>query len=102
MVTLHKGDKGVRITITLKDSNGNVQDISYAATRRFKFKKPGGETISVDANFVSDGSDGKLYYDTQEELNESGQWLLQVHTAGTGFSIHSNVQQFEVLANLEA
>ena len=62
---IHKNDIGTRLEITVMDGSSAV-DISGATTKQIKLEKPGGSTVAKDGTFTTDGSDGKIYYVTQE------------------------------------
>lgn len=101
---IHNGDIGTRFLVTIKKEDGTVKDISSYTTKQFIFKKPvSGDLLTVTASFYTDGTDGKLYYDTVSgNLNEEGVWKLQVYIHdGVSNYRKSNVGTFRVFPNLE-
>jgi len=80
-------------------------DVSTATSKKMLFKKPSGATLTVDASFLTDGSDGQIYYDSQVgDLDEAGAgWELQgyviltspramtLYSKKDGFFVHDNI-----------
>lgn len=63
---IQKGGIGVRFIATITEDGATV-DVSTATgpnDKKLLFKKPDDSTETVDASFVTDGSDGQIYYDT--------------------------------------
>lgn len=91
----------VRIEVTVYKEDGTVIDISGATVKDFVFRKPDGELWTEDATFVTDGTDGKLYYQVGvDELDQVGLWKLQV-SLNLGIGIRrSTIVPFEVHPNL--
>lgn len=97
---IHQEDIGTAFTITMMDDTV-VVDISTATIKQITFKKPSGTKIVKDAVFVTDGTDGKLQYTSiSGDLDEAGKWYLQVYLDMTGFTGHSDFDDFVVYANL--
>lgn len=97
---IHAGDIGTVFEVTVQE-DGIALDISTATTKQFVFKKKSGALLTVDAEFVTDGSDGKLSYTTVSgDLNEVGQWQIQVYVVLPTGSWRSDVQYFDVYKNL--
>jgi hypothetical protein len=98
---VHVGDIGTVFEITVKDEDGVVVDISAATTKQFIFAKPGGTKVSKDASFVVNGTDGKLKYVTASgDLDESGDWQLQVYVVMPTGTWHSDIVLVSVCGNL--
>jgi hypothetical protein len=100
---VHLNDVGTRFQLTLEDGDGTAVNISTATTKEFVFRKPDGSTITRDATFSTDGSNGVLYYDTVTgDIDQAGQWKVQAYVDMTGFDGHSGEKTFVVHKNLRA
>lgn len=72
------GDVGLQIIVQVLDQNGAVIDIGGAVALKIKLLKPDGTTLDKTASFLTDGSDGKIYYTTiVGDLNQAGLWQVQ-------------------------
>jgi|TARA_R110000765_G_scaffold375515_1_gene466146 hypothetical protein len=97
---IHINDIGTRFLVTITDGSSAV-DVSSASTKQIIIKKPSGSKLTVAASFSSDGSDGKIYYNTaSNDLDEAGSYKLQgkviisdgtFYTDITGFKVHRNL-----------
>jgi len=97
---IHKDDIGTVLKLTVKDDTV-VVDISTATTKQFVFEKPGGSTLTVTAEFDSDGVDGILVYTTVSgNLDEIGNWKVQARVVLPGSEFRSSIAPFRVFANL--
>lgn len=79
---VHQDSIGTIIELTVMDSSSNsADDIASATVTKFVMLKPKSrEVLEVDAEFSSNGTDGKLKYTTVEgDLDESGIWKIQVY-----------------------
>ena len=75
MRTPHLNDWGTPFTLTIYDSSGCVLDISSASPIEMLFITPSGSTLTKEAVFSTDGTDGKLKYTSVEgDLIETGEW----------------------------
>ena len=100
MGEIHLDDIGTRFEVTIKD-DGVVVDISSATTKEIIFKKPDGNTLTKNADFVNDGTDGKIDYSTVSgDLNLVGIWNIQAKVVLAGGTWSSEVQEFQVFENL--
>lgn len=89
MSTLHVGDIGSVIRLTLKE-NGTVVDISGASTKQIKLQKPDGTSVTKTASFTDNGTDGQLQYSTQSgDLSVAGRWYAQAYVVLGSWSGHS-------------
>jgi len=62
---IHIGDIGTRFLFTIQDCDSETAvDISSSSSVEINFKKGSGSTLSVTGSFLTDGTDGKVYYDT--------------------------------------
>jgi hypothetical protein len=74
---IHVNDIGTRFMLTVKDGSTAV-DISGASTKQITIKKPSGTSITVVTAFDSDGTDGKMYYNTvADDLDEAGSFSIR-------------------------
>ena len=97
---IHVGDVGTILERTVTDG-GVAVDISTASVRQFILRKPSGAAATKTAAFSTDGSDGKLRYVTvADDLDQAGQWSLQVYLEMTAGKWHSDVAVFDVYPNL--
>jgi len=99
---IHNGDVGtiIRLTIT-EDDDTTAIDVSGASVKTFYFLKPDGTKENVDAEFDSDGTDGKLKYTTiASDIDTTGSWQIQAYveigaakyySTKTGFIVQSNL-----------
>jgi len=75
------GDIGTKIRLTVYDSE-NPADISNATTKTISFKPKNGEVITKTAEFVTDGTDGKIECTvTGDDFAISGVYYFQGYIA---------------------
>lgn len=97
---IHKGNVGTVFRLTVTDHDGDVIDISSADTKKIVFKKPNGQLSVKDAEFVTDGSDGKLQYTTVDgDLDYAGWWSAWPRVTTATQSWNGEDVEFEVKAN---
>jgi hypothetical protein len=99
---IHVNDIGTVFEVTiLKDDV--ALDISGFTDYDIKFKPPlGGDLMTVDAVYVTDGTDGKLQYTTVDgDLSVKGVWKVQGFVTSPVGSWHSEIEEFTVYKNLE-
>ena len=99
---IHKDDIGTRFLITIKDEDDAVKNISTYTTKQLIFKKPSGTLLTKTASFLTDGTDGVIYYTSiSGDLDEIGVWKLQayLHDGSSNYR-KSNVGSFRVFENL--
>jgi|DEB0MinimDraft_4_1074332.scaffolds.fasta_scaffold18926_2 hypothetical protein len=74
------GDYGFRIERTIRDQDGAVVDIADATTKNLVMWKPDGTTVVTKGmSFLTDGTDGVLYYDMEAStITTVGEWTMQV------------------------
>lgn len=99
---IHSGDVGtiIRLTITENDNITPV-DVSNAAVKVFYFRKSDGTKLNVNADFDSDGVDGKLKYATVEgDINVVGRWHVQAYVEIGTSKYYSATTTFLVESNL--
>lgn len=98
--SIRVGDTGTEFRINITDE-GVAVDLSAATTIQMIFKKPSGETLTVDANLYTDGTDGVIFYNTVDgDINESGMWRIQTYIVVGAAIYSSTVGTFRVECNL--
>jgi hypothetical protein len=76
-------------------------DISTATVKQIVIQSPDGTTHAYEAYFLTDGTDGILYYETiGGELNQHGTYGVQAYIEMPSFSGRSSIVEFEVYENL--
>ena len=76
---VEQGAVGVRFVVEFQE-NGSPVDISAATTRNLCFRAPSGGDKVLSATFYTDGTDGRIYYDTEAvTLDENGSWRVSGH-----------------------
>jgi hypothetical protein len=97
---IHLNDIGTRFLATIKD-NGAVVNVSGAPYLNFTFKKPDDSLISRSATIYTNGTDGKIYYDTVAgDLNQAGLYKLQGQVALASGTFYTDIYNFTVHCNL--
>jgi hypothetical protein len=97
---IHKNDIGVKFEATFKDGS-TVIDISNASVKQLIFEKTDGTTVTQTANFLTDGSDGIIYYTTiLGDLDQSGDWQVQGYIEMSTGKWHSDIYAFTVYSNV--
>lgn len=71
-------DQGIQLVVTVLDGSGNPIDISAASDTVIKLLYPDGTTVDFNASFFTDGTDGKLIYNTAaDDLDQAGLYEVQ-------------------------
>ena len=98
---IHVGDIGTQFQATLYDCDV-VVDISTATVKEIIFLKPDGTKVVNTADFLTDGSDGIIYYapTLATELDQEGNWKIQARVVMPTGTWSSDVQKFKVYPNL--
>lgn len=99
-VDAHVGDT-TQFTITVKDQDDVVVDISGADVLQVKLRDPSGNWSEHTATLVGDGTDGVMRYTADVAiLDEAGRWKRQgyVHWSGPEQKWHGEAVAFEVKA----
>lgn len=105
---IHVGDTGTRITLTVYDGD-SVVDLGSFTTIQIIFEDPDGASNAMTATLTTDGSDGKMYVDTEETtFDQSGEWGMQgyVEVAGGEPPVitscwHTDLTRFTVYPNID-
>jgi len=93
------GEYGKTVSITLKNENGIVQDVSsYTGTKTFATKPPQGyKTVSCALSFLTDGTDGKVTFSfAAGDLDQAGIWECTISLEKTGVLSRSKMFTMEV------
>lgn len=109
---IHVGDIGTRFTVTMKETlkDGTVAVVPIGGASRLDmiFQAPRGQFFLRQGTLLTDGDDGKMFYDIAfaSELDEAAilpghpLWKLQGHVDIGGGSWRSSVPDFEVHPNI--
>ena len=99
---IHIGDVGTRFLFTIQDCDSTESvDVSNASLVEIIFKKPNGDTRGVTGAYLTDGTDGKVIYDTLTgDIDEIGYWKVQGRVAFPNGQFYSDIHKFQVFANL--
>jgi hypothetical protein len=90
MATATKGDVGFVIERLVTTDGSTPRDLSLVTVKEFHAKPPVGPAKTWTAAFTTDGKDGLLRYATVEgDLDEAGDWQIQVYIEGAGAKLHS-------------
>jgi len=95
-------EKGRKFIITLT-KDGQPIDLSGATVKQIVFDKPERNgVVAVNADFYTDGTDGKLTYTvtSNQFFDILGVWQIQGRANPTGKEVYSKVEEFRVLDNL--
>lgn len=97
---IHVNDVGTRFLATIKD-DGDVVDVSNASVINMIFKQPDDQIVHKAASLLTDGTDGKIYYDTVAgDLDEAGQYKLQGRVSLPSGTYYTDIYTFQVHCNL--
>jgi hypothetical protein len=97
---IHIGDIGTVFEITITDCTAAV-DISTATDMSIVFRKPDGAIVEKTAEFLTDGTDGKLAYTTVDgDIDQKGTWKIQAKVVMPSGAWSSNIDSFKVYENL--
>lgn len=93
---------GWNIDLRVVDEQGSPIDISAGTTLEYLVKKPGANgPITMTANFVTDGTDGKLRHVVASgEIDTIGMWQIQTCVVTASAELYSAILFFEVKPNV--
>lgn len=95
------GDIGTLIKATIIDENEAVVDVSSATTKQLIFKKSDGSTLTANADFFTNGTDGIIQYATVSgDISVAGTYRFQGYVVLSSGSWHSVIYSFTVGCNL--
>lgn len=98
--SIQVGATGFVIELEIKEGY-SVLDISSATTKNIIIEKPDDTIITASGSFITDGTDGLLYYRTNStDLNLEGIYNVQAYLIMPDFTGYSTPVSFTVYANL--
>ena len=101
MAEVQEATIGVTVEYVVLDTAGVALDISGATSKKLIFRKPNGVVVSKDAEYVTDGTDGKLQYScVVGDLSPYGRWECQAYIVRSGLDGRTERAEFSVLKNL--
>lgn len=93
-------DIGVQFILTITEDSSAL-DISLATTKEIIIQTPSGTSTTYTATFLTDGTDGKIYYTSVDgDLDNIGQHKIQAKVVLSGGTYKSTIEKFKVKANL--
>ena len=100
MDEVFEDDIGTTFTLTIKNRQGEIVDLSDATVKQIKFRKSNGIILTKTAEFVTDGTDGKIKYVTiEDDLDTRGIWKVQGYIELPSGSWHTTFSLFTVVAH---
>ena len=94
---VHVGDVGTVFLATIKDQDGVVVDVSTAAVRQMRFKKPDGTLLTKTAVLVTDGTNGQVKYTAiVGDIDQAGEWFTDGYVEIGSGKWSSDVETFTV------
>lgn len=102
MCEIHVGDHGTRFLFLIRKCDAvEPVDVSQAAFVDVVFQKGSGDKVTVQGTFLTDGTDGKVVYDTVEgDIDEVGYWKVQGKVTFPNGHFYSDIHKFQVMDNL--
>jgi len=97
------GSYGQTIQVTLKDLDGNVQDVSsFNATNTVYATSPGkAKDVSATISLVSGGSDGVVSWSWADgDIDRPGDWEVQIVLNSATVRVKSFIGQMSVIPAL--
>lgn len=97
---IHVNDVGTRFSLTIEEGGSGV-NVSGASSISVIFRKPDDEVIVRSGVKLTDGTDGKVYYDTTAgDLDEAGHYKLQAKIVLTSGTYYTDIYDFKTHCNL--
>lgn len=97
---IHALDQGTQIRLTVYDG-ADLVDLSGSSSKVIKFEKPDGTDVEKTASFLTDGTDGIIYYTTESGfLDAEGVWKMQAILGFSTSQFRSDVKKFRVYSNI--
>jgi len=94
------GATNLLITLEIKEGYAPL-NISSATTKNIIIEKPDDTIITTTGSFITDGSDGLLYYRTSAtDINQAGIYNVQAYLVMPDFTGYSTPVSFTAYANL--
>jgi hypothetical protein len=99
---IQAGAVGMAITLTVRDQDEAIVDLTTATTAQIILRPPQGFALTKTATVVSPATDGKVRYVTEAGvLGAPGKWKAQAFVAlSGGAEYYSTTIDFTVGANL--
>jgi hypothetical protein len=98
---IHAFDTIITFEVQILQEDNTIYPLNGAQVLEFHFQKPDGTIMIRPANYVTDGSDGKIKYTTNEmDLDQIGRWKYQIYIERGPVIKHSDVGKFRVYPNL--
>lgn len=93
-------DIKVRLKVTIVEDDVPLS-VAAATAKSIILMKPDGTVTVYPADFLTDGSDGIIYYDTVNgDLDQSGIYKIQGYIEIEGGTYKGSVQTFRINCNL--
>jgi len=93
-------DEGTIFRITIQECISDVLapvDVSGQTAMSFIYKKPDGTTLTVTPSFTTDGTDGKVQYNTLTgNIDQAGVWCLQAEVTLPTGTYRTSIIKFDV------
>lgn len=97
---IHVNDVGTRFLATITD-DGNIVNLTNNPNVSVIIKKPSDQIIYRSGLVYTNGSDGKVYYDTVAgDLDEAGLYKLQCRVSLPSGTYYTDIHSFKVSCNL--
>lgn len=102
MKVFHKGDVGAVIELVITDADTSAAvDISTATEKQIRLQSPNKASITKDAAFTTDGTDGKVRYVSEDNvLVSAGLWRVQAYIELPGRKFSTEIKTFSVIENI--
>lgn len=96
MASVRLNDIGTIIILTLREG-GAIVDISSATSKFIQIRKPSGDIANRTGNFLTNGTDGKLYCVVLDgDLDELGVYRAAMHLTLGNWTGNSTSLRFTV------
>jgi len=98
MVDIRVGDIGTQFLFTVRNSSdSSLINISNYSNRTVTFIKPNGDQITVSGTLYTDGTDGKLFYNSVSgNIDQIGFWRARVTLSSSGNLFNTDYYRFTV------
>jgi|TARA_B100000676_G_scaffold141614_1_gene140248 DUF4097 and DUF4098 domain-containing protein YvlB len=97
---IHVNDIGTNFIITVKEG-GTIVNLAPTTSVNLLLMGPNDTTVTKTASFLTDGTDGKIKYQTVAgDLAVAGTWKLQAKVNYATTVYHSDIHNFTVFKNL--
>lgn len=97
---IQAGATGLAIRLQIKEGNSAI-NLSTVTVKNIIIEKPDATLVSGSASFVTDGTDGIIYYISgSADLTQTGEYHAQAYLEMPGFSGYTTPVDFAVYSNL--